>query len=181
MKYSFGDIYAKMAEVAEMIDDGDLEATTELMTALDDTAYALSIMEAELDDGYDENPAFDLDRVFQAHNRLITHTDKDNKQKILLKDGSIEVACHETDVNTDHYRLLTAYEALLAAITAQTAPQVLLGDVDANGTVNALDAAALLTAIVDGKALDAAVADYDKNGAVNALDAAAILNAIVNA
>ncbi len=181
MKYSFGDIYAKMAEVAEMIDDGDLEATTELMTALDDTAYALSIMEAELDDGYDENPAFDLDRVFQAHNRLITHTDKDNKQKILLKDGSIEIACHETDINTDHYRLLTAYEALLAAITAQTAPQVLLGDVDANGTVNALDAAALLTAIVDGKALDAAVADYDKNGAVNALDAAAILNAIVNA
>lgn len=177
MKYSFGDIYEKMAEVAEMLDDGELDATTELMTALDDTAYALSVVADEIktsNGDYDENAGFDVDRVFQSFNRVIT-TEEDKEIKTL---GAKVKA--KSDENVTHYNLKVAYEALLAAISAQTAPAVLLGDVDANGTVNALDAAALLTAIVDGKTLDAAVADYDKNGAVNALDAAAILNAIVN-
>ena len=179
MKYSFGEIYEKLAEVAEMIDDGDLDAKADLMSALDNTAYALSVIADEIttSDGgtYDENAGFDVDRAFQAFNRVITNTGDPQTIKtigsgVTTKDGA----------NPTHAALHTAYESLLAAIDAQTAPAVLLGDVDGNGTVNALDAAALLTAIVDGKALDAAVADYDKSGAVNALDASAILTAIVN-
>ena len=177
MKYSFGDIYSKLAEVAEMIDDGDLEAKADLMTALDNTAYALSVVTDEIDHSngtYDENAAFNVDREFQAYNRVITTGDATT---IATIGGDVKAA---TDYNVTHYNLWQAYESLLTAINAQTAPDVLLGDVDGNGTVNALDAAALLTAIVDGKTLDAAVADYDKNGAVNALDAGAILTAIVN-
>ncbi len=183
MKYSFGDIYEKLAETAEMIDDGDLEATAELMAALDDTAYALSVVADEItnSDGaaYDDNAAFTVDREFMAYNRLITNTG--DAVKVSDEVGSVQCkSASDGGPNVTHYNLLTAYEALLAAITAQTAPAVILGDVDGNGTVNALDAAALLTAIVDGKTLDLAVADYDKSGAANALDAAAILNAIVN-
>lgn len=177
MKYSFGDIYDKLAEVAEMIDDGELDATADLVTALDDTAYALSVVADEIKTSasmYDENPGFDVDRAFQPYNRVIT---TENDQEIKTLGAKVKA---KTDENATHYNLWKAYEGLLAAITAQTAPAVLLGDVDGNGTVNALDAAALLTAIVDGKALDLAVADYDKSGAANALDAAAILNAIVN-
>jgi multisubunit Na+/H+ antiporter MnhC subunit len=179
MKYSCGEIYEKLAEVAEMIDDGDLDAKADLMSALDNTAYALSVIADEIttSDGgtYDENAGFDVDRAFQAFNRVITNTGDPQTIKtigsgVTTKDGA----------NPTHAALHTAYESLLAAIDAQTAPAVLLGDVDGNGTVNALDAAALLTAIVDGKALDAAVADYDKAGAVNALAASAILTAIVN-
>ncbi len=179
MKYSFGDIYEKLAEVSEMIDDGDLEATTALMTALDATAYALSVVSDEIETtvhaAYDENPGFDVDRVLQAHNRIITNTEDAVEVSadiggVTTKDGK----------NPTHAALCSAYESLLAEIKAQTAPEVLLGDVDGNGTVNALDAAALLQAIVADKALDLAVADYDKSGTVNALDASAILIAIVN-
>ncbi|MBQ8195029.1 MAG: dockerin type I repeat-containing protein [Oscillospiraceae bacterium] len=174
MKYSFGEIYDKIAEVSEMIDDGELEATTALTTALEDTAYALSVVDDLINDTYDENPAFDADRVFQAHNRVITNTGDavtiaTINQGVTTKDGA----------NPTHAALATAYDALLAEITAQTAPQVLLGDVDGNGVVNALDAGALLKAIVDEKALDLAVADFDKSGAVNALDAGAILKSLV--
>ncbi len=182
MKYSFGDIYEKLAEVAEMIDDGDLDATTELMTAMDATAYALSVVADEIinsdDEIYAENAAFTVDREFMAYNRVITNTG--DPVFISTEVGSVKCTTPADGINVTHYNLMTAYESLIAAIDAQTAPEVLLGDVDANGTVNALDAAALLTAIVDGKTLDLAVADYDKSGAVNALDAAAILNAIVN-
>ncbi len=179
MKYSFGDIYSKLAEVAEMIDDGDLDAKADLMSALDNTAYALSVVQDEIynTDGveYTDNAGFNVDRELQAFNRVIT-TDSDTAVAAL----NGKVAAKADNNNSSHYNLWKAYEALLAAIDAQTAPAVILGDVDGNGTVNALDAAALLTAIVDGKTLDAAVADYDKSGAVNALDASAILTAIVN-
>jgi len=175
MKYSFGDIYDKLAEVTAMIDDGDLEATTELLTALDETAYRLSVVDDLVNETYDENPAFDVDRAFQAHNRLITNTgDAQNiatiNQGVTTKDGA----------NPTHAALATAYDALLAAVDAQLAPAALLGDVDGNGTVNALDASALLVNTVNGVTMDAAVADYDKNGSINALDASAILIAIVN-
>lgn len=186
MKYSFGDIYEKLAEVSEMIDDGELEATTSMLTALDETAYALSVVADEvavkLDSGdynqFDENAGFDVDRVLQANNRVITTTDE-----VAVGATGGKVNCKSAadgGPNVSHYNLWQAYEALLAEIAKQTAPEVLLGDVDANGTVNALDAAALLQAIVADKALDLAVADYDKSGTVNALDASAILIAIVN-
>lgn len=186
MKYSFGDIYEKLAEVSEMIDDGELEATTALMTAMDNTAYALSVIADEVTvstgDEYTDNAGFTVDREFMAYNRVITNTGDPQVIKTIATElGKSDAGVTTKDgANPTHAALATAYESLLAEIKAQTAPEVLLGDVDANGTVNALDAAALLQAIVADKALDLAVADYDKSGTVNALDASAILIAIVN-
>lgn len=57
---------------------------------------------------------------------------------------------------------------------------VVLGDVDKNGRVNSLDAAAIMKAIVNETDINPYVADYNKDGAVNALDAAAILKWIVS-
>ena len=174
MKYSFGDIYEKIAEVSEMIDDGDLEATEALLKALDDTAYALSTIADEHDDGYEDNAAFDLDRVFQPHNRLITNTGDartiGTATGITTKDGA----------NPTHAALNTAYTALLAAVDAQLAPATKLGDVDGNGSVNALDAAEILKSVVGLATVDAKVADFNADGIVNALDASDILKAVVN-
>ncbi len=179
MKYSFGDIYEQIAEVSEKIDDGDLAGTPELLAALEDVAYALSTVSdtinTSVDPEYDENPGFNIDREFMMNNRVIT-----NSGDPVLISSTVGTVTTKDGANPTHAALVAAVDALNAAIKAQEAPAVLLGDVDGNGSVNALDAAALLTAIVDGKTLDLAVADYDKSGAVNALDAAAILNAIVN-
>ncbi len=181
MKYSFGDIYDDIAEISEQIDDGELEATADLTAALKETAYCLSVIADEITDGdtvFEDNPAFDVDRVFQPNNRLITNTG--DAQAIALVDGSIKVTTKD-GANPTHAALHTAYEALLAAVKAQTEVTALKGDVDGNGTVNALDASALLINLVNGVSMDAAVADYDANGSINALDASAILIAIVNA
>lgn len=182
MMFSFGDIYSKLAEVAEQIDDGELEATADLLAAMESTAYALSVVADDItttewtsENPYTENPGFDVDRVLQYNNRIITNssdpvTISDEIGGVTTKDGA----------NPTHAAIVSAYNALMSAVAKQTAPAVVLGDVDGNGTVNALDAAALLQAIVADKALDLAVADYDKSGTVNALDASAILIAIVN-
>ena len=58
---------------------------------------------------------------------------------------------------------------------------VLRGDADDNGTVNALDAATILKDIVEiAPAKNKAGCDYTADGFINALDAAAILKDIVN-
>lgn len=58
---------------------------------------------------------------------------------------------------------------------------VLRGDADGNGTVNALDAATILKDIVEiAPAKNKAGCDYTADGSINALDAAAILKDIVN-
>ena len=71
-------------------------------------------------------------------------------------------------------------EGLQAEVTKQTTPTTVLGDVNGDGVVNALDAAAILKAVVNNTAIDVAVGDYNADGAVNALDAAAILKFVVS-
>ncbi len=80
---------------------------------------------------------------------------------------------HEADGYTDHICVYCARIKREAGI-------ILSGDVDGNGSVNSLDAAAILKAIVSQTDLDPVAADYNKDGAVNALDAAAILKRIVS-
>lgn len=175
MKYSFGEIYDAIAEVSEMIDDGDLEATDALLAALDETAYALSTVSDLVNNSYDENPAFDVDRVLQRPNRVITNTGDavtiaTINEGVTTKDGA----------NPTHAALVTAYEALQAAVKAQTEPATTLGDVNGDGVINALDAAEILKSVVGLATVDATAADYNADGVVNALDASAILQAIVN-
>lgn len=181
-KYSFQEIYDNLAAYAEMIDEGELNATDELKTAMEQTALYLSTV-ADLDDdltGTDsiDNAAFSSDRFFQGFNRVYTGSeyklyDTASHYVKLAKEK-------ETAAALSHYNLKTAYEALQAEVTKQTTPTTVLGDVNGDGVVNALDAAAILKAVVNNTAIDVAVGDYNNDHAVNALDAAAILKFVVS-
>ena len=180
-KYSYDDIYEAIANAKILIDDGDITGTPELLAAIEKTALKLSTIDVLYNtdgDEIEENEAFTSDRFFQGFNRVMT---KDEDYTLATDSGDVKVAHNKADgKNWSHGELVAAYEAMQALIDAQLNPAVKLGDVDGNGTVNALDAAALLKNVVNGVAMDLAVADYDASGAANALDAAAILKAVVN-
>lgn len=182
-KYSFEDVYNKIADVKSMIDDGDLAATDALTAALTETAYRLSIIES-LED-LDDNDAFTADRDFQGFNRVYTHTDTVNGYT--LKTGAADSDKADLPKANDgadaasHYALMNAYEALVAEVNKQLNPEVKLGDVNGDGVVNALDAAAILKAAVAGTAIDVKVGDFNADGVVNALDASAILKSVTQA
>lgn len=159
-KYSYGEIYTYISDVSEMIDDEEIVAKDELVKALKDTAYCLSVVKA-----YDEdnNCAFTSDREFKAHNRLYTY----------VKDGEHQGTASEK-------ALMEAYEALQAAVKAQTEATAVLGDVNGDGVVTAADASEILKAVVGLRdAIANEVGDYNNDGAVTAADAAAILKAVI--
>lgn len=85
----------------------------------------------------------------------------------------IPLESHEADDYTD-------YICVYCARTKRESGIILIGDVDRNGSVNSLDAAAILKASVNKTDMSPDFADYNKDGAVNALDAAAILKWIVS-
>ena len=185
-KYSFGEIYTNLSVYAEMIDEGELEANDTLKAAMEQTALALSNVVSLDDDGLTlENDAFTTDRQFLDFNRVYTSTDTGNPYKIRVQSGRswIEVSvpkANSTTATRSHFELMNAYDALQAEVKKQTTPTTVLGDVNGDGVVNALDAAAILKAAVNNTAIDVAVGDYNADGAVNALDAAAILKFVVS-
>lgn len=166
-KYSYDEIYNTISDVCDKIDSGKLVANDDLVAALNDTAYNLSIMDAEKVSN-DENEAFTSDRFFNGFNRL--HTSKD---KSAVENGYTDISPYEKN-------LKETYEKLVAEVNKQLNPDAKLGDVNKDGTINAIDAALILKAAADGTVdtLDKAVADYNTDGAINALDAAAILKAV---
>ena len=185
-KYSFEQIYIEISEVKDSIDNGDLKTTDALTAALENTAYYLSVVESidvdasgtsiELD-----NDAFTSDRQFQGFNRVYTNGDNEYDLKL---DSSTTVKIPKSSKNAaslSHANLTAAYEALLAAVKEQTEVKTVVGDVNGDGVVNALDAAAILKAVAAGTAIDAAAGDYNADGVVNALDASAILKAVTQA
>lgn len=185
-KYSFEQIYIEISEVKDSIDNGDLKATDALTAALENTAYYLSVVESidvdasgtsiELD-----NDAFTSDRQFQGFNRVYTNGDNEYDLKL---DSSTTVKIPKSSKNAaslSHANLTAAYEALLAAVKEQTEVKTVVGDVNGDGVVNALDAAAILKAVAAGTAIDAAAGDYNADGVVNAMDASAILKAVTQA
>lgn len=93
-----------------------------------------------------------------------------------LEHNFIPQGSHEADGTT------AGYTDYICAYCAETKREfdIIPGDVDKNGKVNALDAAAILKAIVNKTELETTAADYNKDGAVNALDAAAILKWVVS-
>ncbi len=186
-KYSFEEIYIEIAEVKDAIDNGDLKATDALTAALENTAYYLSVVESiDVDaDGNSielDNDAFTSDRQFQGFNRV--YTLGDNEYDSLALDSTTSVKLPKSSKNAasaSHANLAAAYEALVAAVKEQTEVKTVLGDVNGDGVVNALDAAAILKAVAAGTAIDVAVGDYNADGVVNALDASAILKAVTQA
>lgn len=185
-KYSFEQIYIEISEVKDSIDNGDLKATDALTAALENTAYYLSVVQPiDVDaDGSSielDNDAFTSDRQFQGFNRVYTNGDNEYD---LTVDSSTTVKIPKSSANAaslSHANLTAAYEALLAAVKEQTEVKTVVGDVNGDGVVNALDAAAILKAVAAGTAIDAAAGDYNADGVVNALDASAILKAVTQA
>ncbi len=176
---SFEEVYYKIADVKNAIDEGDLKVTDELLKALEDTSYYLSVCGsyAEEYDGVENDP-FTSDRIFQGFNRLNTTSETFT----LRLSGSQATTIHDKDssaVSNDHYNLFTAFTALDTEVKKQTDPEVKLGDVNKDGVVNALDASAILKAVVDNTVIDVKVGDYNADGTVNALDASAILKFVV--
>ena len=192
-KYSFGEIYVALSTYAEMIDEGELVANDTLKTAMEQTALKLSTVESLDDalykDGWEantdvdwtiDNDAYTSDRFFNDYNRVFTSNDN---YELATKTKAGKAKIHKPDDSSaakSHKELKEAYEALLAEVTKQTTPTTVLGDVNGDGVVNALDAAAILKAVVNNTAIDVSVGDYNADGAVNALDAAAILKFVVS-
>lgn len=184
-KYSFEEVYVKISEVKSMIDDGDLQATDTLVAALEETAYRLSIV-GSFEEAYGlDNDAFTTDRYFQGFNRVFTSGDDFNlatsRNALGQPQTTTIIKPDNNAVSKSHKLLKDAYEALLAEVKAQTEVKTVVGDVNGDGVVNALDAAAILKAVAAGTAIDVAVGDYNADGVVNALDAAAILKAVTQA
>lgn len=166
-KYSYEEIYNKISDVCDQLDSGKLVANDDLINALNDTAYNLSILDAEKVTN-EENEAFTSDRFFNDFNRL--HTAKD---KSAVENGYSDISVYEKN-------LKETYEKLVAEVDKQINPDAKLGDVNKDGAINAIDAALILKAAADGTVdtLDKAVADFNTDGAINALDAAAILKGV---
>lgn len=188
-KYSFGEIYNYIAEVSDMIDSGDLEATTALKTALDEAAYRLSVVEnIDLDkDGHDidlDNDAFTTDRFFQGYNRVYTKGDSEYTITIKSGSGTGNITMPKSSANgasATHAALTSAYEALIAAVKEQTEVKYAVGDVNHDGKVDIADASLVLKAafnvLPEGAQYDATLADYTADQKVDIADASAILKA----
>lgn len=183
LAYSFGEIYEKLAEVAEDIDDGKLDATDDLIAAMDDVAGALSkvsiITKTTNPVEYEDNAAFDVDRIFNENNRLVTWTDKDHPVNIaqIAEEHDVETApiyC-AADFNPTHFALLNAYNAMLAAIAAQAEPEFIPGDANGKDGVTPADAAAILKWCVGLGEIDEKAAEFDGVEGITPADAAAIL------
>lgn len=188
-KYSFGEIYDYINEVKTMIDDNKLTPTDALVKKLADASYYLSTVESltvKFNGGPEEkltdNDAFTSDRMFQEFNRVFTFANNDPsgytfdyKADTKIQVLGVKDYSGNPNVNYSHFQLKTAYEDLKLEVKSQLEPDVKLGDVNKDGKVDALDAAAILIKIAANETIDVKVGDYNADGAVNALDAAKIL------
>lgn len=185
-KYSFDDVYMTIADVKAKLDDEELKATDTLLAALEDTAYALSVVKPVYDTNgnvVSENEAFAADRTYQGYNRVYTNEGDfdslaiDATTKVKIAKGIDNGAAGP---NYTHYCLTKAYEALLAEVKAQEEPAVVVGDLNGDGVADQRDAAIILKKVVDGETIDIAIGDFDGDGYADQRDASAILKYVVN-
>lgn len=182
--YSYGDIYNKVAEVADLIDSEEIVATEAITSGMSDVLYKLFVLRS-LDDDVDEeldNDVFSVDVLFQPNNRVFTNTDTYKNFRI-DEDTTVTFSRPDSDTSNitwEHNELAKAYEALVAAVKAQTDPAVILGDVNGDGSVTAADASEILKAVVGLRDQIAnEVGDFNGDGSVTAADASAILKSVI--
>lgn len=185
---TFGEIYDKIWQTAEDIDNGKLNSSVELITAMQNTAFRLALVEQEIvyNEGagcvvpYADNAAFNDEWEILRNNRLITDLDEAETDATFI--DTLGGTIHATPVhaNPTHYALNGEYSALKATIKKnEPQKEVLLGDADLNGTANEVsDAIAALQMFVDNKYV--AEADMDEDKDVDVDDAKTILNNYVN-
>ena len=186
-KYSFGEIYDYIAKVSDMIDSGDIDGNEAVTTALENTAYYLSVVKS-LDDDLSgsqslDNDAFTSDRYFQSFNRC--YTKGDNEYELATEPSGDKIKVLKSSASAaskSHADLAKAYEALMAAVKAQTEVTYAVGDVNHDGKVDIADASLVLkyafNVLPEGTEFDVALADYDTVGGKGDIaDASAILKA----
>lgn len=161
-KYSYDEIVDTINEVAAAIEADDanvLVVSDALKEALSECAYDLSLVKPDQKYGI-YNAAFDNARNFNGINRLHTKSNSNDPT---------------------HIALTESYEALLDAVEAAQPgeAQGTIGDVNADGKVNATDALAILKykvgLLTDDDTFVEDVADYNADGKVNSSDALDIL------
>ncbi len=166
-KYSYGDIQATIAEVAQAIEDKKITASDDIKKYLKDTAYGLSTLEAtEIKDstfvtgGEDINQPFDEERVLDVNNRL-----KTNSKVMKIKPSDAEKALLK-----NYEKLLEAYDKALKGETGEGF------DFDGDGKLSLGDVSALLEAYLASSS-DTAKYDYDGNGKFELDDVSKMLDA----
>lgn len=156
-KYGYDEIYKTIYEVAGKIDSDAKYDVDAIKTALNKTAYNLSVL---TDVANTDNEPFTTDRVFVSYNRLHTANNA-NTGSVTGQEGALK----------------SSYETLLAEVKKVEEVVTKLGDVDNDGKVDMLDAKALLDKIVAKEEVDVKIGDYDGNSKVEIADAKAILEA----
>lgn len=151
---SYAEIAEKIVKVNSDVEDGVYGEAVK--KAVDDVAYALSVLKAS-EDG---NNAFTDERAFNGYNRLRVNDDATTDEEKALK---------------------TALDTLETAIKDATeGGDVVLGDLDGDGKPTAKDALLVLKAyagLVELTDAQKKAADFNGDGFFNAKDATAILKA----
>lgn len=155
---SYAEIAEKIVKVNSDVEDGVYGEAVK--KAVDDVAYALSVLKAS----EDSNNAFTDERAFNGYNRLRVNDDATTDEEKALK---------------------TALDTLETAIKDATAGgDVVIGDLDGDGKPTAKDALLVLKAAAGEVELTDAqkkAADFNGDGVYNAKDALAILKAFAGA
>jgi|GEM_PF-3642197 len=195
---SFQQVYDRIAEVSAMIDDGDVNATTDLLDALDRTAAALSMVDdvtyyntnnwQGVTEDYTDNAAFDDERIFQGINRVVAWNIEKNEGYTTNISAMQEATGLTGDSvlmsasNGSHKELYLAYAALNEAVKKAQEPEVVViaGDYNGDGKVSLGDCAAILTDVTAGTLDQTKSGDYNGDGKISLADCAAILTDITN-
>jgi len=186
--YSFGDICDYIYDVCSKVDDGTLQLTDEMKASIQETAYLLSVVKPASEDttwshhwdwsgiGAEteiDNDAFTSDRFFLPYNRVYTEATwgywGEGPDRLTVNGGS-------GAATRSHIALREEYAKLQAEVKKQTDPEVMLGDVNGDKLVNAMDAAEILKACVSLRdPIDVKVGDVNADGKVDQMDAVKIL------
>ncbi len=157
-KYSYDEIRADIAKIANAADNGEVKASADLKKALAQCAYDLTVLVPSIE----ENVVFDSERIFQPYNRLRT-----NNKSVKAKLDNSEKA------------LKKSYEALLDAYKKATSTESeLVTDLDGDKVATTDDVTVLFNDVILKGVTDLKY-DYNADKAVDLDDVTAYFNQYV--
>lgn len=156
--YSYEEIKDKIGKYYQAgIEGTEITGTKEFFEAVNRCAKALSVLEATNMD----NEAFDDERNFNVHNRLLTK-----------KDGTDKPNATEVELKEAYEALDAAYEA---AKNAAKQEGTLVYDLNGDNVIDVLDCRELLTLTTAAEPADTAKYDYNDDDVVDVKDVRLLL------
>lgn len=156
--YSYEEIKDKIGKYYQAgIEGTEITGTKEFFEAVNRCAKALSVLEATNMD----NEAFDDERNFNVHNRLLTK-----------KDGTDKPNATEVELKEAYEALDAAYEA---AKNAAKQEGTLVYDLNGDNVIDVLDCRELLTLTTASEPADTAKYDYNDDDVVDVKDVRLLL------